>query len=163
HRVARLLVRAAAGPDGNPGGRYLAVARGHRARVAARPVGGALHANVPLARARAAAPVARRLAADPRSLARHAAAPVRDAGGGRARALCEDAGALVSGLTKLTMAGRMPRRWSAELEHGSSHPSLARRLHAIRRVAAIPVMPFDATLVIATTRPTALVVLDRDG
>src|SRR5206468_2710848 len=34
---------------------------------------------------------------------------------------------------------------------------------AIRRVAAIPVMPFDDTLVIATTRPTALVVLDRDG
>ena len=81
----------------------------------------------------------------------------------RALALCEDAEALVSGLTKLTMAGRMPRRWSAELEHGSSHPSLARRLHAIRRVAAIPVMPFDDTLVIATTRPTALVVLDRDG
>src|SRR5438094_4670777 len=81
----------------------------------------------------------------------------------RALALCEDAEALVSGLTKLTMAGRMPRRWSAELEHGSSHPSLARRLHAIRRVAAIPVMPFDDTLVVATTRPTALVVLDREG
>src|SRR5262249_44318617 len=43
------------------------------------------------------------------------------------------------------------------------HPSLARRLHAIRRVAAIPVMPFDGTLVVATTRPTALVILDRDG
>src|SRR5437762_1118622 len=81
----------------------------------------------------------------------------------RALALCEDAEALVSGLTKLTMAGRMPRRWSAEHEHGSSHPSLARRLHAIRSVAAIPVMPFDDSLVIATTRPTALVVLDRDG
>jgi Zn-dependent protease with chaperone function len=81
----------------------------------------------------------------------------------RALALCEDAEALVSGLTKMTMAGRMPRRWSAELEHGSSHPSLARRLHAIRRVAALPVMPFDDTLVVATTRPTALVVLDHDG
>src|SRR5437773_2142364 len=50
-----------------------------------------------------------------------------------------------------------------ELEHGSSHPSLARRLHAIRRAAPIPVMPFDDTLVVATTRPTSLVVLDRDG
>src|SRR5205085_1827878 len=81
----------------------------------------------------------------------------------RALTLCEDAEALVSGLTKMTMAGRMPRRWSAELEHGSSHPSLARRLHAIRRVAAIPVVSFDETLVVATTRPTALVVLDHDG
>ncbi len=81
----------------------------------------------------------------------------------RALALCEDPEALVSGLTKLTMAGRMPRRWSTELEHGASHPSLARRLHAIRRVAAIPVMPFDDPLVVATTRPTALVILDRDG
>jgi Zn-dependent protease with chaperone function len=81
----------------------------------------------------------------------------------RALELCEDAEALVSGLTKLTIAGRMPRRWSTDLEHGASHPSLARRLHAIRRVAAIPVMPFDDTLVVATTRPTALVVLDRDG
>jgi len=81
----------------------------------------------------------------------------------RALALCEDPEALISGLTKLTIAGRMPRRWSAELEHGSSHPSLARRLHAIRRVAAIPVMPFDGTLVVATTRAAALVILDRDG
>src|SRR5439155_657681 len=71
--------------------------------------------------------------------------------------------ALISGLTKLAIAGRMPRRWSSELEHGSSHPSLARRLHAIRRAAPIPVMPFDDTLVVATTRPTSLVVLDRDG
>src|SRR5262249_36323271 len=81
----------------------------------------------------------------------------------RALALCEDPEALISGLTKLTIAGRVPRRWSAELEHGSSHPSLARRLHAIRRVAAIAVMPFDGALVVATTRPTALIILDRDG
>lgn len=81
----------------------------------------------------------------------------------RALELCEDAEALVSGLTKLTLAGRVPRQWSLDLEHGASHPSLARRLHAIRRVAAIPVMPFDDTLVVATTRPTALVVFDRDG
>src|SRR5437899_1611785 len=81
----------------------------------------------------------------------------------RALALCDDPQALISGLTKLAIAGRMPRRWSSELEHGSSHPSLARRLHAIRRAAPIPVMPFDDTLVVATTRPTSLVVLDRDG
>src|SRR5947199_285457 len=81
----------------------------------------------------------------------------------RALALCDDPQALISGLTKLAIAGRMPRRWSSELEHGSSHPSLARRLHAIRRAAPIPVMPFDDRLVVATTRPTSLVVLDRDG
>src|SRR5437667_395187 len=66
----------------------------------------------------------------------------------RALALCDDPQALISGLTKLAIAGRMPRRWSSELEHGSSHPSLARRLHAIRRAAPIPVMPFDDTLVL---------------
>jgi Zn-dependent protease with chaperone function len=81
----------------------------------------------------------------------------------RALELAEDPEALVSGLTKLTIAGQMPRRFSAELEHGASHPSLARRLHAIRRVAAIPVMPFDGTLVVATERAGALIVLDRDG
>src|SRR2546429_1003715 len=81
----------------------------------------------------------------------------------RALALCDDPEALISGLTKLAIAGRMPRRWSSELEHGSSHPNLPRRPHAIRRAAPIPVMPFDDTLVVATTRPTSLVVLDRDG
>src|SRR5256712_385613 len=81
----------------------------------------------------------------------------------RALALCDDPQALISGLTKLAIAGRMPRRWSSELEHGSSHPSLARRLHAIRRAAPVPVMPFDGTLVVATRGPTSLVVLDRDG
>ena len=81
----------------------------------------------------------------------------------RALALCQDPEALVSGLTKLTIAGRMPRRWSTELEHGASHPSLARRLYAIRRVSAISVMPLDDTRVVATTRPAALVILDRDG
>jgi len=83
----------------------------------------------------------------------------------RALALCGDADALVSGLTKLTIAGRMPRRWSAELEKHASHPSLARRLHAIRRVAGLvsaPAPSVDA-LIASTTQRGALVILDERG
>src|SRR3989441_3856441 len=83
----------------------------------------------------------------------------------RALALCDDPEALISGLTKLTIAGRLPRRWSSDLEHGASHPSLARRLHAIRRAAGIaPPMPsqLEESLVVATTRAGEFVTLDLD-
>ena len=82
----------------------------------------------------------------------------------RALALCNDAEALISGLTKLTMAGRLPRRWSSELEHGASHPSLARRLHGIRRAAGIAPAPspLEEPLVVPTTRAGAFVTLDLE-
>src|SRR5438132_1543807 len=82
----------------------------------------------------------------------------------RALALCNDAEALISGLTKLTMAGRLPRRWSSELEHGASHPSLARRLHAIRRAAGIAraPSPLEEPFVVPTTRAGAFVTLDLE-
>ena len=50
----------------------------------------------------------------------------------RAVELCGDPDALASGLTKLYALGRVPRRWSASVEQRASHPSLARRLAAIR-------------------------------
>jgi len=82
----------------------------------------------------------------------------------RALALCNDAEALISGLTKLTMAGRLPRRWSSELEHGASHPSLARRLHAIRRAAGIAraPSPLEEPFVVPTTRAGAFVTLELE-
>src|SRR4029078_7403302 len=50
----------------------------------------------------------------------------------RAVELCGAPEALASGLTKLHALGRVPRRWSASVEQRASHPSLARRLAAIR-------------------------------
>jgi Zn-dependent protease with chaperone function len=56
----------------------------------------------------------------------------------RAVELCGDPEALASGLTKLHALGRVPRRWSASVEQRASHPSLARRLAAIRGLAGTP-------------------------
>jgi Zn-dependent protease with chaperone function len=53
----------------------------------------------------------------------------------RAVALCGDAEALVRALVKLTTLARMPRRWALDFEQHSSHPSLARRIQAIRQAA----------------------------
>lgn len=53
----------------------------------------------------------------------------------RALALCHDAEALVSSLVKLHEANRVPRRLSGQDEDRSTHPSLARRIQAIRAAA----------------------------
>ncbi len=55
----------------------------------------------------------------------------------RAVELCEDAQALIDGLTKVHVLGRLPRRWEARHEAGMTHPSLAQRLRAIREAAGI--------------------------
>jgi Zn-dependent protease with chaperone function len=83
----------------------------------------------------------------------------------RALALCQDADALISGLTKLTTAGRVPRRWSSEIERHASHPSLARRLQAIRRAAGMAPESLRAAdvLVVSTAPPGGRVILDDRG
>jgi Zn-dependent protease with chaperone function len=53
----------------------------------------------------------------------------------RAVALTGDPEALVRGLTKLHAIARMPRRWDAQFERHATHPSLARRIKAIREAA----------------------------
>jgi Zn-dependent protease with chaperone function len=60
----------------------------------------------------------------------------------RALALTGDAEALIRALTKIHAFARLPRRWDAELERHASHPSLARRIQAIRAAAGTP----DASL-----------------
>ena len=50
----------------------------------------------------------------------------------RAVSLTGNPEALVSALTRLHAIARVPRRWDAELERRSTHPSLARRIQAIR-------------------------------
>ncbi|HET6947559.1 MAG TPA: M48 family metallopeptidase, partial [bacterium] len=54
----------------------------------------------------------------------------------RAVELCGDAGALERALIKLTVLARLPRRWSLDFESASTHPSLAKRIQAIRNVGA---------------------------
>jgi heat shock protein HtpX len=57
-------------------------------------------------------------------------------GDARALELCGDAEALVTSLTKLHEAGRIPRRLSGKDEARITHPSLARRIRAIRNAAS---------------------------
>jgi Zn-dependent protease with chaperone function len=53
----------------------------------------------------------------------------------RAVALCGDPDALISGLTRLHEIHHMPRRLSPDVEQHATHPSLARRIRAIREGA----------------------------
>jgi hypothetical protein len=66
----------------------------------------------------------------------------------RAVALCGDAEALVRALVKLTTLAGLPRRWPLDLERQSSHPSLARRIQAIRRAAGAPAAALPAPVVL---------------
>lgn len=55
----------------------------------------------------------------------------------RAVALCGDADALIRALTRLYLLGRVPRRLDPQFERQATHPSLARRIRDIRRVAGL--------------------------
>ena len=50
----------------------------------------------------------------------------------RAVELCGNPEALVRGLTRIYEINHIPRRWSARYEKYATHPSLERRIHAIR-------------------------------
>jgi len=54
----------------------------------------------------------------------------------RAVQLCGDPEALVRALTKIHTVARVPRRWDTRMEHAATHPSLARRIRAIRQAAS---------------------------
>lgn len=56
----------------------------------------------------------------------------------RAVALTGDPEALVRALTKIHAIARVPRRWDAQFERHATHPSLARRIKAIREAAGSP-------------------------
>jgi Zn-dependent protease with chaperone function len=56
----------------------------------------------------------------------------------RALSLGCDAEALIRALTKLHAFARLPRRWDTEFERHATHPSLARRIQAIRAAAGTP-------------------------
>ena len=81
----------------------------------------------------------------------------------RAAALCGDPEALVRGLIKLHVHAHIPRRYAVDAEQVASHPSLVRRIQAIRGSAAsgtaVEVLG-EATLV-QSTKPGTWVALDQ--
>lgn len=83
----------------------------------------------------------------------------------RAVELSGDAEALVAGLTRIYAIGLLPRQWETRIEQSASHPSLARRIQAIRGLAGIPAAPRPP----ASSRPffapagTEAVLLEPDG
>src|SRR5262245_47721626 len=80
----------------------------------------------------------------------------------RAVELCGDAEALVRALVKIHALAHLPRRWALDFERHASHPSLARRIQAIRAAAQTAPARFDRPLVVATATPGTFVVLDSE-
>src|SRR5262249_41591988 len=80
----------------------------------------------------------------------------------RALELCGDSEALVRALVKLHALARLPRRWAVDVERHASHPSLARRIQAIRAAAQTTPARFDRPLVVTTATPGSFVVLDSE-
>jgi heat shock protein HtpX len=80
----------------------------------------------------------------------------------RAAALTGDPEAMASALTKLHLLNRVPRRWPHALESAATHPSLARRIQALR--AAAPVSPMAAgplpLAIVRSSRGNAVVALE---
>jgi len=79
----------------------------------------------------------------------------------RAVELCGDAEALATGLTKVHALGRIPRRFSSSMEQRATHPSLARRLAAIRGMAGRPAA-IDVPLVFQGADGTSWIVMGSD-
>ena len=80
----------------------------------------------------------------------------------RALELCGDPEALVRALSKLHALAHLPRRWALDFERNASHPSLARRIQAIRAAANTAPARFDRPLVVPTATPGTFVVLDSE-
>ena len=80
----------------------------------------------------------------------------------RAAALCGNPEALVRGLVKLHLHARIPRRYAVDVERAATHPSLVRRIQAIRAGGAAAVEALGAAAVVRSTRAGSWVVLDAD-
>ena len=78
----------------------------------------------------------------------------------RAAALCGDPEALVRGLVKLHLHARIPRRYAVDVERAATHPSLVRRIQAIRAGGSAAVEQLGAPTVVRSTRAGSWVVLD---
>lgn len=81
----------------------------------------------------------------------------------RAVELCGDPDALIRALIRIYEINHLPRRWSAQLEERATHPSLARRIRAIRGHAATPdtaASPIVARVTVTSSEPGRSVVID---
>jgi heat shock protein HtpX len=81
----------------------------------------------------------------------------------RAIELCGDPEALIRGLIHIYELNHIPRRWSVSAEERSTHPSLARRIRAIRDrmpPSQASLSPIDR-LVVASAEPGRCVVIDQ--
>jgi Zn-dependent protease with chaperone function len=82
----------------------------------------------------------------------------------RAVELAGNPDALVRGLVTLHERARLPRRWAAAFERQATHPSLARRIQAIRSAAGLPneSQPASLPIVIRGHEDGSAVILDAD-
>ena len=78
----------------------------------------------------------------------------------RAVDLTGDAEAVIRGLSKIHALSRMPRRFSQEFERAATHPSLARRIQAIRAHAALAEPVPEGPTVVASATAGSYVVFD---
>ena len=79
----------------------------------------------------------------------------------RAVELSGDPEAVVRALVKLHTYSRAPRRWDVDVEREATHPSLARRIQAIRRLAGHPTAP-EAAVAFPLSRPGGFVIFSSD-
>jgi len=80
----------------------------------------------------------------------------------RAIALAGNAEALVSALVKLHAMARVPRRWDLRLERAATHPSLARRIRAIRAAAGTPPASLGVAASVTAADGAASVLFEGD-
>jgi Zn-dependent protease with chaperone function len=77
----------------------------------------------------------------------------------RAAALCGDPELVARALIKVHVHGLIPRRWSVDFESRASHPSLARRIQALRGTTATPVSA-TAPVILPTAREGTVLAFD---
>ena len=79
----------------------------------------------------------------------------------RAAALSGNPEALVRALVKLHVHARIPRRYAVDVERAATHPSLVRRIQAIRAGSPAATEQLEAATVVRSTRAGSWVVLDH--
>ncbi|HEX6052724.1 MAG TPA: M48 family metalloprotease, partial [Gemmatimonadaceae bacterium] len=80
----------------------------------------------------------------------------------RAAALCGDPEVLVRALAKVHFHARIPRRWAVDVERLASHPSLVRRIQAIRAGGTAAAEQLGAATIVRSPRDGTWVVFDDD-
>jgi len=79
----------------------------------------------------------------------------------RAAALCGDAELVARALIKVHTHALIPRRWAVDFERGATHPSLARRIQALRGETAEAVSSApNAPTILPTAREGSVVAFD---